>query len=78
MSMRAKKVGDSLTLMTVPGEPQMVSFTTGGASMKAKPRYRKHKAKAKTTTGAATTTTPASTPKAKPTPKPKATPKPKQ
>jgi len=55
MSMRAKKVGDSLTLTTVPGEPQMVSFTTNGAAMKAKPRYRKHKAKAKTTTGAATT-----------------------
>ena len=55
MSMRAKKVGDSLTLTTVPGEPQMASFTTNGAAMKAKPRYRKHKAKAKTTTGAATT-----------------------
>jgi len=55
MSMRAKKVGDSLTLTSVPGEPQMVSFTTGGAAMKATPRYRKHKAKAKTTTGAATT-----------------------
>jgi hypothetical protein len=79
MSLRAKKVGDSLTMTSVPGEPQMVSFTTGGASMKAKPRPRKHKAKAKatTTTGAATTT-PAPTPKAKPAPKPKATPKPKQ
>ncbi|HVS81779.1 MAG TPA: hypothetical protein VHE60_08590 [Pyrinomonadaceae bacterium] len=53
MSLRAKKVGDSLTLTTVPGEPQTVSFTTGGAAMKSKPR--KHKAKAKTT-GAATTT----------------------
>ena len=52
MSLRAKKVGDSLTLTTVPGEPQVASFTTGGAAMKAKPR--KHKAKAKTT-GAATT-----------------------
>jgi len=55
MSMRAKKVGDSLTLTTVPGEPQMASFTTNGAAMKATPRYRKHRAKAKTTTGAATT-----------------------
>jgi hypothetical protein len=55
MSLRAKKVGDSLTMTSVPGEPQMVSFTTNGAAMKAKPRYRKHKAKAKTTTGAATT-----------------------
>ena len=40
MSLRAKKVGDSLTLTSVPGEPQMVSFTTGGAPMKA---MRKHK-----------------------------------
>ena len=55
MSLRAKKAGDSLTLTSVPGEPQMVSFTTGGA-MKAMPRLRRHKAKAKTTTGAATTT----------------------
>ena len=77
MSLRAKKVGDSLTLTSVPGEPQMVSFTTGGASMKAKPRVRRHKPKAKTTTGSATMT-PAPTPKAKPTPKPKATPKPKE
>jgi hypothetical protein len=76
MSLRAKKVGDSLTMTSVPGEPQMVTFTTGGA-MKAKPRPRKHKAKAKTTTGAATTTTPAPTTMAKPAPKPKATPKPK-
>ena len=45
MSLRAKKIGDSLTLTSVPGEPQMVSFTTGGA-MKAKPR--RHKAKPKT------------------------------
>jgi hypothetical protein len=56
MSMRAKKVGDSLTLTTVPGEPQMASFTTNGAAMKATPRHRKPRAKAKTTTGAATTT----------------------
>ena len=35
MSMRAKKVGDSLTLTTVPGEPQVASFTTGGAAKKA-------------------------------------------
>jgi hypothetical protein len=46
MSLRAKKVGNSLTLTTVPGEPKMASFTTGGASMKAKPR--RHRAKAKT------------------------------
>ena len=46
MSLRAKKVGDSLTLTSVPGEPQMVSFTSGGGAMKAKPR--RHKAKPKT------------------------------
>ena len=62
MSLRVKKVGDSLTLMSVPGEPQKVSFTTGGGAMKMKPR--KHRVKAKTTTGTAT-------PSAKPTPKPK-------
>lgn len=44
MSMRAKKVGDSLTLTTVPGEPQMASFTTGGA---AKAATHKHRRKAK-------------------------------
>jgi hypothetical protein len=77
MSLRAKKVGNNLSLTSVPGEPQMVSFTTGGA-MKAKARVRRHKPKAKTTTGATTTTTAAPTPKAKPTPKPKATPKPKK
>ena len=62
MSLRAKKVGDSLTLTSVPGEPKKVSFTTGGGAMKMKPR--KHRVKAKTTTGTAT-------PSAKPTPKPK-------
>jgi len=62
MSLRAKKVGDSLTLTSVPGEPQKVSFTTGGGAMKKKPR--KHRVKAKTTTG---TTTPApKTPKTTP------------
>jgi hypothetical protein len=49
MSLRAKKVGDSLTLTSVPGEPKSVMFTTGGGMMKAKPR--KHRSKAKTTTG---------------------------
>jgi len=62
MSLRVKKVGDSLTLMSVPGEPQKISFTSGGGAMKRKPR--KHRVKAKTTTGTATPTT-------KPTPKPK-------
>ena len=50
MSLRAKKVGDHLTLTSVPGEPKSVMFTTGGGMMKAKPR--KHRSsKAKTTTG---------------------------
>lgn len=49
MSLRAKKVGNNLTLMSVPGEPQKVSFTTGRAMMKAKPKHRARKAK----TGAA-------------------------
>ncbi len=40
MSMRAKKIGNGLTLTTVPGEPQTASFTTASA---AKP-HRKHKA----------------------------------
>jgi hypothetical protein len=46
MSLRAKKVGDSLTLTSVPGEPEMVSFTTGGA-MKAPRKHRTHRTKAK-------------------------------
>jgi hypothetical protein len=53
MSLRAKKVGDHLTLTSVPGEPKSVMFTTGGGMMKAK--ARKHRSKAKTTTD---TTTP--------------------
>ena len=55
VSLRAKKVGDNLTLTSVPGEPQTIMFTTGGGAMKSKPR--KHKAKAKTA-GAAATPTP--------------------
>jgi len=50
MSLRAKKVGDNLTLTSVPGEPKKVSFTTGGGMAKHKPR--KHKSKAKTTADA--------------------------
>ena len=38
MSLRAKKVGDSLTLTSVPGEPQTVSFTSGAGAMKHKSR----------------------------------------
>ena len=50
MSLRAKKVGDKLTLTSVPGEPQKVSFTSGGGAMKMKPRKHRTKAKAKTGT----------------------------
>jgi hypothetical protein len=32
ISLRAKKVGDSLTLMSVPGEPEKVMFTSGGGA----------------------------------------------
>jgi len=54
-SLRAKKVGDRLTLTSVPGEPEKMSFTTGGGGMK---MPRKHKAKSKTAAPAATPTTP--------------------
>jgi sRNA-binding protein len=50
MSLRAKKVGDSLTLTSVPGEPQKVWFSTGGGAVKMKPRRHRAKAKAKTGT----------------------------
>lgn len=40
-SLRAKKVGDSLTLTSVPGEPEKVMFTTGGSST----RSRRHRPK---------------------------------
>ena len=45
MSLRAKKVGNSLTLTSVPGEPQMVSFTTGAAK-KPMRKHRTHRMKA--------------------------------
>jgi hypothetical protein len=54
MSLRAKKVGDNLTLTSVPGEPQKIMFTTGGGAMKPKPR--KHRAKPKTGAAPAKTT----------------------
>ncbi len=62
MSLRAKKVGDSLTLTSVPGEPQMISFTTAGAAK----TPRRHRAKK---TGAPPTpppTPPPATPPATP------------
>jgi hypothetical protein len=39
MSLRAKKVGDSLTLTSVAGEPETVMFTSGGSTM----RPRRHR-----------------------------------
>jgi hypothetical protein len=60
MSLRAKKVGDNLTLTSVPGETQMVTFSTNGA-MKTKPRPRKHKAMPKSNPG--TTPPPPTKPK---------------
>lgn len=44
MSLRAKKVGNNLTLTSVPGEPKSVWFSTSGSGM-AKPRKPKAKAK---------------------------------
>ena len=41
MSLRAKKVGDSLTLTSVPGEPQSVSFTTAGSGKAATHKHRR-------------------------------------
>ena len=41
-SLRAKKMGDSLTLMSVPGEPEKIMFTTGGG-MRRPRRHRTHK-----------------------------------
>ena len=44
MSLRAKRVGNSLTLTSVPGEPEQIMFTTGGGAM----RPRKHRMMKKT------------------------------
>lgn len=52
-SLRAKKMGNGLTLMSVPGEPDKMMFTTGGGMR----RPRKHTTK-KPAAPAATPTTP--------------------
>ncbi len=52
-SLRAKKMGNGLTLMSVPGEPEKMMFTTGGGMR----RPRKHTTK-KPAAPAATTTPP--------------------
>src|ERR1043165_8670250 len=41
-SLRAKKMGDSMTLMSVPGEPEKIMFTTGGG-MRRPRRHKTHK-----------------------------------
>ncbi|HEY6047022.1 MAG TPA: hypothetical protein VIU65_10495, partial [Pyrinomonadaceae bacterium] len=51
MSLRAKKVGNSLTLTSVAGEPETVMFTSGGGSM----RPRRHRTKKPANTPATTT-----------------------
>lgn len=58
MSLRAKKMGNSLTLTSVPGEPEQVMFTTGGGAM----RPRKHRKTTKKTGTAAPAATPKTTP----------------
>src|SRR5262245_10307859 len=52
-SLRAKRMGNSLTLMSVPGEPEKMMFTTGGGMR----RPRKHTSK-KPAAPAATTNPP--------------------
>jgi len=56
MSLRAKKVGDKLWLMSVPGEKMSVSFPPTGGAMKPKPR--KHRSTTKKTEAAPAKTTP--------------------
>jgi hypothetical protein len=57
MSLRAKRMGNGLTLTSVPGEPEQIMFTTGGGAM----RPRKHRRMTKGT-GAAPAATPTITP----------------
>jgi len=53
-SLRAKKVGDSLTLMSVPGEPEKMMFTTGGGMR----RPRTHRTRKPAAAAPAMTPTP--------------------
>lgn len=46
VSLRAKKVGDRVTLNTVPGEKRMFSFGSAGSGKPAKPRRPRAKPKA--------------------------------
>lgn len=45
MSLRAKKVGNSLTLTSVAGEPEQVMFTSGGGSTRQRRNQTKKPAK---------------------------------
>src|SRR2546421_1765617 len=54
MSLRAKKVGNSLTLMSVPGEPEKMMFTTGGGMN----RPRRHRTRKPAAAAPAATPTP--------------------
>lgn len=56
VSLRVRKMGNRVTLMTVPGEKRSFSFGTAATG---KTKSRKHKSKGKTKTGA---TAPATTP----------------
>lgn len=58
MSLRAKKVGNNLTLTSVPGEPKSVWFSTNGSGGTAKPRKHRSKSTKKTDTTAPAKTTP--------------------
>ncbi len=58
MSLRAKKVGNSLTLTSVPGEPKSVWFSTSGSGMKAKTRKHRMTKKTGTAPAAPAKTTP--------------------
>ncbi len=48
ISLRAKRVGNSLTLMSVPGEPEKVMFTSGGGARRPR-RQRTRKPAAQST-----------------------------
>jgi hypothetical protein len=57
MSLRAKRVGNNLTLTSVPGEPKSVWFSTAGSGAAPKKKHRSKSTK-KTDTAAPAKTTP--------------------
>jgi hypothetical protein len=60
-SLRAKKVGNSLTLMSVAGEPEQMMFTTGGG-MRRPRRHKSAKSATPSTPSEAAPPTPVKTP----------------